>query len=216
MPTMGSIDFSDAPSAWPVTGMILIAPGDTWHQVACVGSSRGQAYARISGFRLAAEVLAQHSSRSTADLDVLVFPYLYCWRQHIELALKKATMDLDRLAGEVGAWPKGHRLLPLWERFVRAQASAGLNRDDGIEQIAPVIRELHSLDPSGDAFRYHIHTDLSPTLPQLGNVSINTIADVMARVSNYLEAAIDEISILLEHKADMDAELANAVGYRSE
>jgi hypothetical protein len=67
-----------------------------------------------------------------------------------------------------------------------------------------------TLDPTGDAFRYHIHRDLSPTLPQLGNVSIDTIGDVMARVSNYLEATMDYVSVQLEHKADMDAELSNS------
>ncbi len=207
---MGAIDFTNTTIAWPVKGMKLIAPGKSWEQVACLEWTRGEPYARISGFRLTAELLAAHIAATTADTDVLIFPYLYCWRQHIELLLKDLIVGLDRLAGDVGKWPEGHRLLPLWERFVRAHEPAGVARDEAIQYIAPVIGKLHALDPSGDAFRYHIHRDDSPTLPQLGNIAVDTIGDVMARVSNYLEAAMDEISVLLERKADMDAELANA------
>jgi hypothetical protein len=203
---MSSIHLGDATIAWPVKGMSLLAASGSWQQVACVGWSRAAPNSRISGFRLAAEVLAQHAADNTADLDVLVFPFLYCWRQHIELVLKELIVGLDRLAGGAGDWPIGHEILPLWDRFVAALEPADVAHDEGIANIAPVIRELHSLDPAGDSFRYHIHRDLSPTLPQLGNISFDTITDVMVRLSNYLEAAMDQISVLLGHTADMRAE----------
>jgi hypothetical protein len=191
--------------------MSLLASGTDWHQVACVRWSQSDPYPRISGFRRAAEVLAAQVKSTSHDQDILIFPYLYCSRQHIELALKQLVVSLGRLSGDAAAWPsQSHTLLPLWEQFVSGLIREGLVRDEAIQWVEPVIRELDGLDPGGDSFRYHIRRDGSPTLPSLGNVSFQTIEDTLARVANLLDAAMAEVSNLLDVKTEIDAPYRDA------
>src|SRR5690349_3195394 len=94
--------------AWPSKVRSLHGVGRDWTQNACLGWSRGEAYTRIRGFRVAAELIAAYVAEHRGEQDGLIFPFLSNWRQHIELALKELIVDSERLRDVTDKKPFGH------------------------------------------------------------------------------------------------------------
>jgi hypothetical protein len=181
------VDFgsTDLPPG-PIKEMSLFAPGEDWHQLACIGWAKGSSYPRTRGFRVAGEIIGRWVAENGDEQDGLVYPFLFCWRQHIELALKTAIEDFNVILHHPDDPPTGHNLLGLWIRYWELAKTADFRSTEG-EHVAPIIRELHELDPKGDGFRYARSRTGQPHLATLGNLSLDAMGDVLERVANYFD-----------------------------
>src|SRR5213595_4186103 len=113
--------FDLEPPVWPNRDHSIHGGCSDWRQTACLGWSRGRWYARVHGFRIAAELLAQHVANYGTEQDGLIFPFLFNWRQHIELALKEIILEAELLLDEEErSSPTGHNLDLLWQRCRKA------------------------------------------------------------------------------------------------
>ena len=108
---------SDSYTLYPDVKRPLLGPGADWSQNAHLRYGRGEAYPRIRGFRVAADLIAMHVAETGLGADGLIFPFMFTWRQHIELALKQLICDAELLAGIERKPPHGHNLQKLWVRF---------------------------------------------------------------------------------------------------
>lgn len=202
----------DGDYPWPSTRRSLRGEGSDWRQTASLGWNRGGWYPRIRGFRIAAELLAAHVSEHRREQDGLIFPFLYNWRQHIELALKQLIVETEQLLDLQRDLPKGHNLRSLWARWRSGLVQGGHGSVGELDNVEALISELHALDPYGDAFRYPLSLDGLPTLKAVDRLSFDRISEAVVPVANFLEAAAMAISVELETKQDFERQLT-AGGY---
>lgn len=185
----------------------LRGAGSDWTQNACLGWSRGKWYARVHGYRLAAELLADHVAKTGTEQDGLIFPFLYNWRQHFELALKELIIGAERLLDRDDERPEGHSLDALWQRCRKALEMIEPDADEcDLDNAGRLIGELHAMDPRGEAFRYPHTRRGAATLDGIEHLSFSQINDALQALSNFLEAAGMAISFDLEIREDMEAE----------
>jgi hypothetical protein len=196
------------PIIWPSTARSLLGEGEHWSLTACLGWSRGDWHMRIHGFRQAAELIGAYIAKHRHDQDGLIFPFLYNWRQHVELALKHLMVAAERLRDVSDKTPFGHNLEQLWTRCRASLEDLGGSSETELDNVGTVIAELHAMDPHGDAFRYPTGRDGSATLPGIDRLSFDRINDALVAVSNFLEAAETGVSVDLENKLDYEAEYA--------
>jgi hypothetical protein len=196
------------PVVWPSMARSLHGEGEHWSLTACLDWSRGEWYTRIRGFRQAAELIAAHIAEQRHDQDGLTFPFVYNWRQHLELALKQLIVEAEWLCGITEKPPFGHNLEQLWLRCRTSLERVG-GSDAELDNVGAAIAELHAMDPYGDAFRYPIGADGSATLPGISRLSFDRVNAALVAVSNFLEAAETAVSVDLENKLESEAEMAS-------
>ena len=140
----------DAPVPWPEDRHDLREPGSDWTSHAMLDWQQGQCTGRMEGYHRAAQILAADLLKHRSDLDFVIFPFVACWRHHIELRLKALLIDLERLADRPPRKRGGHNVLQLWEeaRPLILKLHPEENRRDPAN-VTRVLRQLHDLDPDG-------------------------------------------------------------------
>jgi hypothetical protein len=203
---LSTVSFDIEPPVWPSNSHSIHGAGSDWTQNACLGWSRGGWHARVHGFRLAAELQADHVANTRTEQDGLIFPFLYNWRQHVELALKELIIDAERLLDRDDKRPEGHSLDALWQRCRKALETIEPEADGrDLDNAGRLIAELHTMDPRGEAFRYPHTRQGVATLDGIEHLSFSEINKALQALSNFLEAAGMAISFYLEAREDMEA-----------
>ena len=143
---------------------MLFCPDEDWESNACIASTVAD-WVYFTGFRRAAEHLAEHVCSSGKDQDFLVYPIIYLYRHHIELVLKSifesSSILLDHTPTEDELKALGrHSLLELWTA-IRPLLNSVCDRagnppfpETELEGIDSYIRQIHEHDPDGQRFRY--------------------------------------------------------------
>ena len=185
--------------AWPDVPRLCFADGGPPHLDACLNwalslpgsgaSSGAQLY--IHGYRRAAEALFSHVDRcERMSPDYIVFPLVFLWRHHLELALKNVIASGRELQGENPTFPAHHRLRDLWNT---AKAYVVVYGDPEAPELANVesnISEFERIDPAAIGFRYP--RDRSGSSPALTNppltINLAGLQEGMVAISNFLDA----------------------------
>jgi hypothetical protein len=164
----------------------------------------------INGYAEAAVAVINAARDRVASPDLLVFPLVFLWRHHIELALKNVIMLGRCLAGEDSRNPSGHNLAVLWR-----EASGhihGLDDEEPPEftHVDAIIQQIQRVDERADGFRYPTQIGSSKqnlqAVPELVNLSV--LHDAMCAVANFLACATTEMEQRLDYRAEMEAEMA--------
>jgi hypothetical protein len=117
------------------------------------------------GYRLAADLLAEHIGETPYHSSLLGYPILFLYRQYLELRIK----ELGVAAAELLAWeyevPAHHNLLKLWESVRSALDEVFPESAEHLEAVEERIREFCDVDPGSYTFRYPVDTKGKPTLP---------------------------------------------------
>jgi hypothetical protein len=187
---------------WPSVSTDLRALGENWQHHALLGWQRGRSHGPIYGYREAAEVLAERMAASTYGLDSLVYPFVQCWRHHIELALKDLLNDLLHLDGRPGVNRRHHKISNLWQE-VRPLIVASHGGDADLVHVDRVLDQLAGMDPDGQEFRYHVRQDGTPTLPGVDRLDVANFHEAMLGVSDYLIAVSTATDVAISAKAEM-------------
>ena len=77
------------------------------------------------------------------------------------------------------------------------------------------MKELASMDPSGEAFRFGEDKDARPRLPRVKQISLTNMGDVMNPIAGFFEGSYDWMYELLQYQADIDAEFDADIGGES-
>jgi hypothetical protein len=207
----------------PRTGDELIR-GDLpdWQNNACLNflqESSQSAYAE--GYKLGARLLVQHVVETHADQDFLVYPIIFLYRHHIELALKRIigrqpSLVERPLSADVQAHRGKHRLGPLWQDLKPMLAeiceAAGWtvpDRDD-MEGIDNYIRQLEELDPNSYSFRYASSKRGAASLPaDLTHINLRHFAEMLERLAAYLDGIDAATSALEDSMAEWRSDMAS-------
>ena len=137
---MTSPEEPDAPASdgtpWPRPDSNLLGEGPEWWLVACMDWPRDRWLGYVGGYWKAADVIFERVVETGRDQDMLVYPYLMCWRYFVELQLKNLILLSRRYLRESIELPRTHRLDVLW-RVVRQYLERAWPDDDHHELDGP-------------------------------------------------------------------------------
>jgi hypothetical protein len=184
---------------------VLFGSGTDWQANACVNSIDA-AMAYQDGYRSAALRLAEYVCEAGQGQDFLVYPIVYLYRHHIELALKSiinaAAFVIDHTLTEKDLDILGrHDLAKLWSLArPMLNPACGLGGspalpEDDLDGIDSYIDQLYQHDPDGQRFRYSTTKvkgqkarKLSSLPANLRYINIRNFAVGMEKLSDYLDA----------------------------
>jgi hypothetical protein len=193
-----------------------------WMNNACIRD--GDEYAYREGYRRGARVLVRAVEETQSDQDFLVYPIIFLYRHHIELALKRvikrAPYLIERPLTEAeNDHLVNHRLDSLWKDLKpMAKAiskAAGWNElpSEDVEGIDDYIRQLCEVDPRSYSLRYAHSKKGAPSLPEgLTHINLRHFGELMERLANYLDGLDAGTSELVDRKQEMDAEMRDQMG----
>jgi hypothetical protein len=160
------------------------------------------------GYRRGARLLVEHVDRHSSDQDFLLYPVVFCYRQYLELKMKHLIREGNRLLDIDEDFKYTHDLLKLWEpcRSILEQVASedASELTDLLDAVTEGIEQLCAMDPASEGFRYPEGKDGSQSLPgALRLVNLRHFGDQSEGLANLLDAAGDQISVHLDHKAEM-------------
>jgi len=151
-------------------------------------------------FQEAASILADHV-RDGVDLDPLVYPVVFNYRQSIELMLKrlfivcaKAEAAFKNAKLNSTPYPKDHYLDELWKKL-KPRLTTLLGTPEGFGRVDACISYLHKLDPTSQASRYWESSHKSD-LYQLERIDLG---DFMSKCQECAEALMEAEALLDEY-----------------
>lgn len=192
---------------WPSAEEDLLDTSGPWTGHALLDWQRDAIFGRAEGFKRSAEVLVEHVLAERSDLDFLIYPIANNWRHCLELLLKALLADLRRLFDEPVKQPRGHDLMKLWSEVrVRIEKAHPEEGTDALEHAERLLRQLHTLDPDGQNFRYHRRMDGTLALVDVDRLDVRAFHNGLTAVAHLLGGATDQIDNDLEIKWEMERE----------
>jgi hypothetical protein len=198
-----------------------------WKSNACL--REGDEHAYREGYRRGAQLLVEAVGETARDQDFLVYPIVFLYRHHIELALKRVVKQapylIERELTKVEKCHlETHRLDSLWQDFkpmgAAVSKAAGWSelRKEDVEGIDDYIRQIAEVDPGSFSLRYSHSKSGDPSLPSdLTHINLRHFGELMDRLANYLDGLEAAMCHLQDQKQEMEAEMADYCDdYRSD
>jgi hypothetical protein len=166
---------------------------------ACLKFGAGGSQLYASGYKRAAELLVEHALQQQMDLDTLVYPILFLYRQCIELQLKSIIKKGSILLEIRIRVPFTHDLTRLWT--LGRSILVGIYDDDkeAINYLETMILQLSKSDPNSQAFRYPHDKNGNVSLSEVTHVNLKAISEALGEVVNLLDGAAAGISEYLSN-----------------
>lgn len=171
---------------------------------ACL-SYGGADYLYTEGYRLAADVLIGHIEQTGWDQDTLVYPIVFLYRQHLELALKSIRRQAQLLLDLPSSDGPGHKLDRLWRECRPLLEQLFDDEPVSLQAFEDRIAEFSELDPTSTAFRYPVGLDGRPSVT-IRQLALGKLRDTMANLGGLIGGALTGLEVMLEQKQDAEAE----------
>lgn len=185
----------------------LFTSQEDWWNNACLNWCHDGWGLYASGYKNAADLLVKQVEEHNGGQDSLVYPVLFLYRQYLELQIKDLIRQARRLQDIADDLPKHHRIGNLWEvcQKLLSEISPG---DSVVElnEIARLIGEFSSVDPTSMAFRYPQDKDGNPSLPCISHINLRNVREVIGKISIILSGASAQVGEFLSIKKDMEKE----------
>jgi len=159
-------------TTWANDARLVIDPSERFHRLA-IGYSR------------AGDLLADQASNDVVDRRNVVFAALFCYRQAVELSLKKLIAKFGD--GRDQSPKNTHDLLSLWERFICIVNERGEGQFIGLVAAQTLVTEMHEADQKSDTFRFPAATDGTPFSFANTRIDLKNLREVMAGLINLFE-----------------------------
>ncbi|MCP2243524.1 hypothetical protein LX86_002254 [Lentzea aerocolonigenes] len=166
----------------------------------------------IEGYRKAAGLMLARVAETGRDQDYLVYPFLMCWRQHIELQLKNLIIQCTRYKDEEVDFPRTHKLEVLWRKARKLLNEVYPDDTAAIDDVERLLLQLQACDPTSEHFRYPVAKDGSPTLGALPRVHMRLFQEAMEGVATYLDATDTGLREKINSRDDYRAAMYDMYG----
>ncbi len=178
----------DEPDGFPGPKDTLF-PGASPARSAPAARSTGQTwYDYTTGYKEAADLLVAHFEATGRKADKLTYPILFLYRQHLELVMKSLIRVCCNALGRDEDFPKHHDLDQLWltcARLLREISPAGSVGE--IQETTRLFRELCTVDPAGDAFRFPEGKRGNASLVGAFEIDLGRVRDIVEKMSFFLD-----------------------------
>lgn len=192
---------------WPRKGEQLFTSDSDWWHNACLNYLKDHWNSYADGYKKAADLLVKHVDNTHSNQDILVYPVVFLYRQHIELRLKILIRDGNQLLDIPEKFPLHHRIDDLWKQCrIILEKVWPTDSAEELEAIEECINQFSEKDPSSMAFRYPTDKDGSPLLPGISHINLRNLAEIITRISSFLDCASMGISEDLSLKHEMESE----------
>jgi hypothetical protein len=174
---------------------------------ACVNWQRDGWSLYAAGYKRAADILVASIERTFRGHDLLVYPIVFLYRQHIELELKGLLQTCGQLLEIQEEGWQHHAIDKLWLRCrTHLEAiSPGASATE-LAETGRLIAELATVDPTSFAFRYPEDKKGGLSLPGLTHINLGNVRDVAEKIELMLSCARAVVDRELEWKWDMATE----------
>ena len=190
----------DFESRWPKDGDRLFV-ASTWAYDAHVVLDPGERFYRMPmGYKRAGDLLIDQASTDVVDRSNVIYAALFCYRQSIELFLKKLIAEFGN--GKVYSPKNTHELSRLWKRFMCIVNERGRSETDGLSVVQRLVAEMHKADQKSDGFRFPTDPNDMPFAFGDRGIDLANVREVMQGLTNFFECAYLDFS----HQDEMSAE----------
>ena len=164
-------------------GQQLFIAGEDWQNNAMLGRTHFPADIYAAGYKDAADALVEALAERKASLDSVVYPLVFLYRQALELNLKLILPLARRMAGAEAVADHHHGLMPLWSALRQHLEQLDPRVEDKeLPAIEDLIRQLDHVDPGSFAFRYPKTKKGEVSLPELRQINVRHLSEVMDSV----------------------------------
>jgi hypothetical protein len=161
-----------------------------------------------SAYKEAADAVVEKVEAKNISPDTVGFAICFLYRHYVELMLKGLIYIGTMLESREAYFPKHHRIDELWRQcrplLEKASPEGEKTDTDAVERC---IKELASMDPSGEGFRFGEDKLGRPTLPTVIQVSLTNMREVMNRMAGFLEGSYDWMYELKQSEPDTDFDI---------
>ena len=192
-------------------GSLFDEDGPTTNLIATLHFSTDKWDLYSKGYKTAADTLVLkllEDQRARSDIDTLVYPVLFLYRQYLELRLKQLIIKLGRFLGDQQSFPRTHRidhlwrdLKPLMEKADEEFGSAG-EVGELFSEINDCIQRYAALDPKSEAFRYPVDNKDNPSLATEKHINVAELAFIVNGVGSALDGASIQIDVWQDMLSD--------------
>lgn len=192
---------------WPRKGDKLFKSNVDWWHNACLNHMDKDLCTYAFCYKLAGDRLVEHIKDTRRDIDALVYPTVFLYRQCIELLLKAIILDGNELLDIPEDFPKHHKIDELWRQCRRITEKVWTDGpSEDLDAVEKCINEFSETDPTSMAFRYPTDKNNNPSLPGLTHINLRNLSEVMEKIFFLLAGIDDGIHAYLDEKRHMEAE----------
>jgi len=183
---------NDFEARWPTDGDRLFVEFAWAYDAQVVRDPKERFYRLPMGYKRAGDILIDRAMVDVAGRSNLIYAALFCYRQAIELSLKRVIDEFG--AGKVYSAKKTHELSPLWERFMYIVNERGRGETSGLAAAQKLVNEMHDADQKSDGFRFPTAADGAPFLFGDRGIDLQKLRVVMQGLMNFFECAYMDFS----------------------
>jgi hypothetical protein len=182
----------DFETRWPKDGDRLFVES-AWAYDALVVRDPGERFYRMPmGYKRAGDILIEQAAAVAADRRNIIYAALFCYRQSIELFLKRLIEEFGN--GKVYSPKNTHELSRLWERFMCIVNERASSESLGLSVAQKLVAEMHEADQKSDGFRFPTGRDDLPFVFGDRGIDLDNVREVMQGLENFFECVYLDFS----------------------
>jgi hypothetical protein len=143
----------------------------------------------IRGYVQAANLLVEYVGQSQLDSDILVFPIVFMYRQHLELRIKGLQLSAQELLNQSDGMKQTHDIKGLWEAC--SPLLQQIFKDQYLEEfdtVKQIINQFSKIDPNSEGFRYPINRNGQQSLPaEFHHINLGHLAKTLSGIAKFLD-----------------------------
>jgi hypothetical protein len=182
----------DFEERWPKEGDQLFVQSSRACDAQIVRDPSERFYRMPMGYKRAGDILIEHASGDDADRPNVVYAALFCYRQSVELFLKRLIEEFG--TGKLYTPRNTHELSALWERFMDVVSERGRDGTLGLDVARDLVAQLHTADAKSDGFRFPTDAAGRPFAFGDRDIDLATLREVMHGLENFFECAYLDFS----------------------
>lgn len=175
------------------------------HLNACVGENGNPNYVQYAiGFSQAANLLIDQVIVDDIKypVDDFIYPVCFNMRHSVELRLKGAISELQRLEKIAGKnldfdLAGSHDIGRIWDFFKTKSESFDVRYRAINQKIEPTVLDIADIDATGQTFRYPVSTESQKHLVEVGNINFVVLKERFNSLEAHLDTLLDLSEFLI-------------------
>jgi hypothetical protein len=176
---------------WPRDGDRLFVEASWASDARVVRDPKERFYRMPTGYQRAANLLIEHAAADVVDRANVIYAALYCYRQSIELFLKRF---IDEFGSKTDRSGNTHDLLILWDQFMEIAKAHGREATIGLTAANALVAQMNDADKKSDGFRFPTNVAGSSFAFGDRGIDLDNLREVMSGLGNFFECAYLDFS----------------------